>query len=99
MHQKLMAALMVGASVLAVTGCTSASAPAATAAPGAAGGGAAGGGATQAASGGGGGGGANLTFAKHGHVFTTTAYFGGGTPISKVEDADKALAQAALSHM
>jgi hypothetical protein len=43
--------------------------------------------------------GANLTFAKNGHVFTTTAYFGGGTPISKVEDADKALAQAALSHM
>jgi hypothetical protein len=43
--------------------------------------------------------GANLTFVKNGHVFTTTAYFGGGTPISKVEDADKALAQAALNHM
>jgi len=191
MHQKLIAALAVGALLVAVTGCSSAGGPAPTAAPGAAGGGAAGGGATQAANGGGGAAnlsdpcslltqqelstaigqsvvagtsaqdshecnwfypnndsstgagitiqdgdlasycgkasdpavglnieqvsgigdgacftyvgtttvGANLTFAKNGHVFSTTAYFGGGTPISKVEDADKALAQAALSHM
>ena len=43
--------------------------------------------------------GSNLTFAKNGHVFTTAAYFGGGTPIDKVEAAAKALALAALGHM
>jgi hypothetical protein len=43
--------------------------------------------------------GATFTFAKNGHVFTTTSYFGGGTDISTVEAADKALALAALGHM
>lgn len=43
--------------------------------------------------------GSNLTFAKNGHVFSTAAFLGGGTPIDKVEAVAKALALAALGHM
>ena len=43
--------------------------------------------------------GSSLTFAKNGHVYSTAAYFGGGTPIDKVETAAKALALAALNHL
>jgi len=43
--------------------------------------------------------GSNLTFSKNGHVYTTAAYFGGGTPIATVKAADIALATAALTHL
>ena len=43
--------------------------------------------------------GSNLTFAKNGHVYSTTVFFGGGTPIETVRDAAKALALAALAHL
>jgi hypothetical protein len=43
--------------------------------------------------------GSNLTFSKNGHVYTTAAFLGGGTPIDKVEAVAKALALAALGHL
>jgi ABC-type Fe3+-hydroxamate transport system substrate-binding protein len=43
--------------------------------------------------------GSNFTFSKNGHVYSTNAYFGGGTPIATVEAAAKALALAALGHI